>query len=52
MVANQRNHNDRSIFNATCHANRIQMIVFSPGKMLLMMFLFQKWFGSSFPEDV
>ncbi len=24
----------------------------SPGKMLLMMFLFQKWFGSSFPEDV
>ncbi len=24
----------------------------SPGKMLLMMFLFQKWLGSSFPEDV
>ncbi len=24
----------------------------SPGKMLLTMFLFQKWFGSSFPEDV
>ncbi len=52
MVANQRNHNDRSIFNATCHANRIQKIVFSTGKMLLTMFLFQKWLGSSFPEDV
>ncbi len=25
---------------------------FSPGKMLLTMFLFQKWLGSSFPEDV
>ncbi len=24
----------------------------SPGKMLLMMFLFQKWLGSPFPEDV
>ncbi len=24
----------------------------SPCKMLLMMFLFQKWLGSSFPEDV
>ncbi len=24
----------------------------SPGKMLLTMFLFQKWLGSSFPEDV
>ncbi len=24
----------------------------SPGKMLLTMFLVQKWFGSSFPEDV
>ncbi len=23
-----------------------------PGKMLLMMFLFQKWLGSPFPEDV
>ncbi len=25
---------------------------FSPGKMLLTMFLFQKWLGSPFPEDV
>ncbi len=24
----------------------------SPGKMLLKMFLFQKWLGSPFPEDV
>ncbi len=24
----------------------------SPGKMFLTMFLFQKWLGSSFPEDV
>ncbi len=24
----------------------------SPGKMLLTMFLFQKWLGSPFPEDV
>ncbi len=24
----------------------------SPGKMLLTMFLFQKWLGSAFPEDV
>ncbi len=28
------------------------LLLFSPGKMLLMMFLFQKWLGSSFPEDV
>ncbi len=26
--------------------------VFSPGKMLLTLFLFQKWLGSPFPEDV
>ncbi len=26
--------------------------LFSPGKMLLTMFLFQKWLGSPFPEDV
>ncbi len=26
--------------------------LFSPGKMLLMMFLFQNWLGSPFPEDV
>ncbi len=25
---------------------------FSPGKMLLTLFLFQKWLGSAFPEDV
>ncbi len=31
----------------------VQLIFFlSPGKMLLMMFLFQKLFGSTFPEDV
>ncbi len=31
-----------------------QSIIFllSPGKMVLMMFLFQKWLGSPFPEDV
>ncbi len=28
------------------------VLLLSPGKMLLMMFVFQKWFGSSFPEDV
>ncbi len=28
------------------------IFLFSPGKMLLMMFLFQKWLGSPFPEDV
>ncbi len=28
------------------------VFLFSPGKMLLTMFLVQKWFGSSFPEDV
>ncbi len=28
------------------------IFLFSPGKMLLTMFLFQKWLGSSFPEDV
>ncbi len=26
--------------------------LFSPGKMLLTMFLFQKWLGSPFPEDI
>ncbi len=26
--------------------------IFSPGKMLLTMFLFQTWLGSPFPEDV
>ncbi len=28
------------------------LFLLSPGKMLLMMFLFQKWLGSPFPEDV
>ncbi len=28
------------------------ILLFSPGKMLLTMFLFQKWLGSPFPEDV
>ncbi len=28
------------------------LFLHSPGKMLLMMFLFQKWLGSPFPEDV
>ncbi len=28
------------------------LFLLSPGKMLLTMFLFQKWLGSSFPEDV
>ncbi len=28
------------------------LFLLSPGKILLTMFLFQKWFGSSFPEDV
>ncbi len=28
------------------------IFLLSPGKMLLMMFLFQKWLGSPFPEDV
>ncbi len=28
------------------------LFLLSPGKMLLTMFLVQKWLGSSFPEDV
>ncbi len=28
------------------------LFLLSPGKMLLAMFLFQKWLGSPFPEDV
>ncbi len=28
------------------------LFLLSPGKMLLTMFLFQKWLGSPFPEDV
>ncbi len=28
------------------------IFLFSPGKMRLMMFLFQKWLGSPFPEDL
>ncbi len=33
-------------------SNSSVIFLFSPGKMLLTMFLVQKWFGSSFPEDV
>ncbi len=28
------------------------VLLLSAGKMLLTVFLFQKWFGSSFPEDI
>ncbi len=33
-------------------SNSPALFLLSPGKMLLMMFLFQKWLGSPFPEDV
>ncbi len=33
-------------------SNSPDLFLLSPGKMLLTMFLFQKWLGSSFPEDV
>ncbi len=33
-------------------SNSRVIFLFSPGKMLLTMFLFQTWLGSSFPEDV
>ncbi len=33
-------------------SNSPVVFLFIPGKMLLTMFLLQKWFGSSFPEDV
>ncbi len=33
-------------------SNSPVIVFFSPDKMLLMMFLFQKWLGSPFPEDV
>ncbi len=33
-------------------SNSPVLFLLSPGKMLLMMFLFQKWFGSPFTEDV
>ncbi len=33
-------------------SNSPVIFLLSPGKMLLMLFLFQKWLGSSFPEDV
>ncbi len=32
--------------------NNSQVLLLSPGKMLWTMFLFQKWLGSPFPEDV
>ncbi len=35
------------------HLSTVQFFfLFSPGKMLLTMFLFQKWLGSPFAEDV
>ncbi len=33
-------------------SNSPVIFLFSPGKMLLTMFLFQKWLGSPFPEDI
>ncbi len=33
-------------------SNSPVLLLLIPGKMLLTMFLVQKWFGSSFPEDV
>ncbi len=33
-------------------SNSPVLFLLSPGKILLTMFLFQKWLGSSFPEDV
>ncbi len=33
-------------------SNNPVLFLLSPGKMLLTMFLFQKWLGNSFPEDV
>ncbi len=33
-------------------SNTPVLFLLSPGKMLLTMFLFQTWLGSSFPEDV
>ncbi len=33
-------------------SNSPVVFLLSPGKMLLTVFLFQKWLGSSFPEDV
>ncbi len=33
-------------------SNSPVLFLLSPGKMLLVMFLFQKWLGSPFPEDV
>ncbi len=33
-------------------SNSPVLFLLNPGKMLLTMFLFQKWLGSSFPEDV
>ncbi len=33
-------------------SNSQDIFLLSPGKMLLAMFLFQKWLGSPFPEDV
>ncbi len=33
-------------------SNSPVLLLLSPGKMLLTMFLFQKWLGSPFPEDI
>ncbi len=37
-------------FGPLCNSPVVFLL--SPGKMLLTMFLFQKWLGSPFPEDV
>ncbi len=51
----------RNMDSVTLHAssrlsgplsNSPVIFLLSPGKMLLTMFLFQKWLGSPFPEDV
>ncbi len=33
-------------------SNSPVLLLLIPGKMFLILFLFQKWLGSSFPEDV
>ncbi len=33
-------------------SNSPVLFLLSPGKMLLTLFLFQKWLGSPFPEDL
>ncbi len=43
-------HLKRGLWNTEQQSSFIFLL--SPGKMLLTMFLFQKWLGSPFPEDV